>query len=64
MASPHVAGALAVLASNSHNGLVQPLYHRLRATGNGNFVDTVGDVYKEPLLDMTYIADAHMVGSC
>jgi subtilisin len=64
MASPHVAGALAVLASNDHNGRVNRLYRKIKASGNLNFVDKYGDTSKEPLLDLRNIPDANMVGSC
>jgi hypothetical protein len=64
MASPHVAGALAVLASNSHNGRVNRLYRILKARGNYNFTDKAVDTIKEPLLDLTRIPDANMIGTC
>ncbi|GKY92952.1 hypothetical protein MPSEU_000264100 [Mayamaea pseudoterrestris] len=64
MASPHVAGALAVIASNNHNGRVNRHYRKLKAAGNYNFIDKSVDTFKEPLLDMTRIRDAHMIGSC
>ena len=63
MASPHVAGALAVLASNAHNGRVNRIYRKLKNNGNYNYVDKP-DSSKEPLLDMSRIPDANMVGSC
>jgi hypothetical protein len=64
MASPHVAGAMAVLASRKHNGNVQTLYNTLVRNGNLLFDDTPGDPYKEPLLDLRRIPDAHMIGTC
>jgi subtilisin family serine protease len=58
MASPHAAGALALLASHSPNstanpiGLsgVQTLYGVLETNGNFNWTDDSGDGIKEPLL--------------
>jgi subtilisin family serine protease len=64
MASPHVAGALAVLASNNHpqNAAdVQSMYNTLTNEGNDGWVDDSGDVTQEPLLDLTTIAAANMV---
>jgi hypothetical protein len=73
MAAPYVAGALAVLASKS--GFTNPntspstkaskvnnLYRKVKTTGNFDYVDK--DDIKEPLLDMTNIPDAKMVGTC
>jgi hypothetical protein len=67
MASPHVAGALAVLASNNHphNAAdVQSLYDTLSDAGNKDWVDDSGDGIQEPLLDLTSIPDANMLGDC
>ena len=58
-----MAGALAVLASNDHNGRVNRLYRKLKNAGNYNYVDKP-DSFKEPLLDLSRIPDANMVGSC
>jgi len=54
MASPHVAGALALLASVSNPGNatnVYNLYDDIRDSGNFNWTDDSGDGIKEPLLD-------------
>ncbi len=56
MASPHVAGALALLASrNNPNGAadVQALYSQVLSTGNDNWTDDSGDGIQEPLLDVS-----------
>jgi subtilisin family serine protease len=56
MASPHVAGALALLASrnNPTNAIdVGNLYAMLRNSGNLNWTDDSGDGIKERLLDVT-----------
>ena len=53
MASPHVAGALALLASGSNPGGaadVYALYNQVKTTGNYNWNDDSGDGIKEPLL--------------
>jgi subtilisin len=56
MASPHVAGALALLASadnpNSAND-VYTLYNQVKNAGNFNYTDDSGDGIKEPLLDVS-----------
>jgi subtilisin len=56
MASPHAAGALALLASKgftrSFTG-VSGLYTTLRNEGNFNWTDDSGDGVKEPLLDVS-----------
>src|SRR5919106_172448 len=56
MASPHAAGALAVLASKgfsrNYTG-VSGLYSTLQQTGNLNWVDDSGDGVKERLLDVS-----------
>jgi PKD repeat protein len=56
MASPHVAGALALLASadNPNSAAdVYNLYEDITSSGNFNWVDDSGDGIKEPLLDVT-----------
>jgi subtilisin family serine protease len=56
MASPHVAGALALLASKgfARNWTgVSGLYSTLQSNGNTNWVDDSGDNYKEKLLDVS-----------
>jgi len=56
MASPHVAGALALLASgdNPNNAAdVFALYSQVIGAGNFNWTDTSGDGVQEPLLDVT-----------
>jgi hypothetical protein len=60
MASPHVAGALALLASNNHNGKVEMLYRQLTKNGNFNFTDKAIDPFKEPLLDVTNLPNANI----
>ncbi|HUG74761.1 MAG TPA: S8 family serine peptidase, partial [Acidimicrobiia bacterium] len=57
MASPHAAGALALLASGAGDPTnqveVEALYDTLEATGNFNWVDDSGDGIQEPLLDVS-----------
>lgn len=56
MASPHAAGALALLASadNPNNATdVYNLYNQVKAAGNYNWTDDSGDGIKEPLLDVS-----------
>jgi hypothetical protein len=56
MASPHVAGALALLAStnNPSNATdVNNLYNQVKNAGNFNWTDDSGDGIKEPLLDIS-----------
>lgn len=56
MASPHVAGALALLASsdNPANAAdVFSLYNQVKNAGNFNWTDDSGDGIKEPLLDVS-----------
>ena len=56
MASPAVAGALALLArqSNPANATqVRALYDRVIAAGNFNWTDDSGDGVKEPLVDLS-----------
>lgn len=55
MASPHAAGALALLAS-AHNPAnaadVYALYNQVKGAGNFNWSDDSGDGIQEPLLDV------------
>ena len=56
MASPHVAGALALLASSNspaNESDVASLYETLKSAGNLNWADDSGDGIKEPLLDVS-----------
>jgi subtilisin len=56
MASPHVAGALALLASadNPNNATdVFALYNQVVDAGNFNWTDDSGDGIQEPLLDVS-----------
>ncbi len=56
MASPHAAGALALLASanNLNNAAdVYALYNQVRAAGNYNWTDDSGDGIQEPALDVS-----------
>ena len=56
MASPHVAGALALLASanNPNNATdVYNLYDQVKSAGNYNWTDDSGDEIQEPLLDVS-----------
>lgn len=56
MASPHAAGALALLASinnPSDDPSVKALYQTLKNKGNFNWTDDSGDGTKEPLLDVS-----------
>jgi aminopeptidase S len=56
MASPHVAGAAAVLASGTRDPQnradVLAIRQRIVSTGNFNWTDNSGDGVKEPLLDV------------
>jgi subtilisin len=59
MASPHAAGALALLASinNPNNATdVYSLYNQIKATGNFSWTDDSGDGIKETLLDVSNTA--------
>lgn len=61
MASPHAAGALALLASVNNPGNatdVFNLYNQVKSAGNFNWTDDSGDGIKEPLLDVTTFAAA------
>lgn len=56
MASPHAAGALALLASSANPANaadVYNLYDKVIASGNYNWVDDSGDGIWEPLLDVS-----------
>lgn len=56
MASPHVAGALALLASADNPGNaadVYGLYQRVKSAGNDGWTDDSGDGIQEPLLDVS-----------
>lgn len=56
MASPHVAGALALLASvnNPDNAAdVAALYSQIKGAGNFDWIDDSGDGILEPLLDVS-----------
>jgi subtilisin family serine protease len=56
MASPHVAGAAAVLASGANDpttrAQVLAIRQQIVSTGNSNWTDNSGDGVKEPLLDV------------
>lgn len=59
MASPHVAGALALLASRNNPGNaadVYNLYNQIKISGNYNWTDDSGDGIQEPLLDVSNTA--------
>ncbi len=56
MASPHAAGALALLASMNNPGNatdVYNLYNQVKAAGNFDWTDDLGDGIQEPLLDVS-----------
>ena len=56
MASPHAAGALALLASVNNPADaadVYKLYNAVKTAGNFNWTDDSGDGIQEPLLDVT-----------
>ncbi len=56
MASPHAAGALALLASVNNPGNatdVDNLYTRVKDSGNFDWTDDSGDANQEPLLDVS-----------
>ena len=66
MASPHAAGALALLASanNPNNAAeVYNLYNQVKAAGNYNWVDNSGDGILEPLLDVSTFAPVLVPGT-
>jgi len=69
MASPHAAGALALLASNpavygNRTGAtkVYYLYEVIKTSGNSNWTDDSGDGVKEPLLDVSTFVPALIPG--
>jgi subtilisin family serine protease len=64
MASPHAAGALALLASRNKPGNapdVYDLYNQVRNAGNYNWTDDSGDGIQEPLLDVSNTTIFHPV---
>ena len=66
MASPHAAGALALLASanNPNNAAdVYNLYNQVKAAGNYNWTDDSGDGIQEPLLDVSTFAPVLVPGT-
>ena len=67
MASPHAAGALALLASrNKPNNAtdVYNLYNQVKSAGNFDWTDDSGDGIKEPLLDVsTFLPTLIAVGA-
>jgi subtilisin family serine protease len=66
MASPHAAGALALLASVNNPGNaadVTNLYNQVKNAGNYNWTDDSGDGIKEPLLDVSTFNPALVPGS-
>ena len=67
MASPHVAGALAILASKGFSRTwtgVSGLYSTITSQGNFAWTDESGDGVQEPLLDVhdSSVFDPRMVG--
>ena len=59
MASPHVAGAMALLAASdapSNSAEVEALYDTIIATGNRGWTDNSNDGWIEPLLDVTRLS--------
>mgnify|MGYP001825091254 FL=1 len=66
MASPHAAGALALLASASNPGNatdVYSLYDQLIYAGNYDWADDSGDSIQEPLLDASSFVPVLIPGS-
>ncbi len=66
MASPHAAGALALLASaaNPANAAdVYNLYNQVIGAGNYNWTDNSGDGIQEPLLDVSTFTPVLVSGS-
>jgi subtilisin family serine protease len=63
MASPHVAGAAALLASGTgdpqNRSAVMAIRSTLVSAGNTNWIDDSGDLVKEPLLDVSNTAVFH-----
>ncbi|RQW63983.1 S8 family serine peptidase [Vibrio viridaestus] len=56
MASPHVAGAAALLASQDNSSITNPAqlyWNLLTFSGNFDWTDDSGDNYQEPLLDIS-----------
>jgi subtilisin family serine protease len=65
MASPHAAGALALLASvskPSNASQVYALYTAIKNAGNYNWTDDSGDGIKEPLLDVSAFVPVLIAG--
>lgn len=65
MASPHVAGALALLASTTDPGNasdVRTLYDTVVKAGNYDWTDDSGDGVTEPLLDVTTFSASTVPG--
>jgi subtilisin family serine protease len=63
MASPHVAGAAALLASQpAYHGNPGAIQSALVAAGNTNWTDDSGDGVKEPLLDFGTFTPATLPG--
>jgi subtilisin len=60
MASPHVAGAAALLASNGDKP--DPIRNTLLASGNLHWTDDSGDGVKEPLLDVSTFTATFVAG--
>ena len=66
MASPHAAGALALLASvhpPTNAEEVYGLYDQVIKTGNFDWDDDSGDGHKEPLLDVSTFIPVLIPGS-
>jgi subtilisin len=66
MASPHVAGALALLTSASkptNDTGVYSLYTQVKNAGNYNWTDDSGDGIQEPLLDVSTFTPVLVPGS-
>lgn len=66
MASPHAAGALALLASAGNPGNstdVHNLYDKVTGAGNYDWTDDSGDGIKEPLLDVSTFVPILVAGS-
>ena len=64
MASPHVAGAAALLASQpAYHGNTSAIRARLIADGNTGWTDTSGDGVTEPLLDVTNLGATTVPGA-
>lgn len=66
MASPHVAGALALLASRNNPGNAADLnilYNQVKSTGNSDWTDDSGDGIKEALLNVSSFNPVLVPGS-